>query len=58
MTKFDRKLDNGLAPIRKSSPIIKKTAKIGRKYLVYYRHGKYYLIDLSLKKGGHSQQFK
>jgi len=29
-----------------------------RKYLLDYRKGKYTIIDLSLKKRGHSQKFK
>lgn len=29
-----------------------------RKYLVDYRKGKYVIIDLTLKKRGHSQKFK
>ena len=29
-----------------------------RMYLIDYRKGKYLIIDLSLKKRGHSQRFK
>jgi len=47
----DRRLKNG-----------KRGFKMGqldeRKYLVDYRKGKYTIIDLSLKKRGHSQKFK
>jgi hypothetical protein len=47
----DRRLKNG-----------KRGFKMGqsdeRKYLVDYRKGKYTIIDLTLKKRGHSQKFK
>jgi len=47
----DRQLKNG-----------KRGFKMGqsneRIYLVDYRKGKYLIIDLSLKKRGHSQRFK
>jgi hypothetical protein len=36
----------------KSSP----TPKL-KKYLLHYAKGKYYLINLSLKKGGHDQKY-
>jgi len=48
---FDRQLKNG-----------KRGFKMGqsdkRTYLAYYAKGKYTIIDLSLKKRGHSQRFK
>ncbi len=48
---FDRQLKNG-----------KRGFKMGqfdeRKYFVHYAKGKYTIIDLSLKKRGHSQRFK
>jgi len=48
---FDRQLKNG-----------KRGFKMGqldeRKYFVDYRKGKYVIIDLTLKKRGHSQKFK
>jgi len=47
----DRRLKNG-----------KRGFKMGqsdeRKYFVHYAKGKYTIIDLSLKKRGHSQRFK
>ena len=47
----DRRLKNG-----------KRGFKMGqsdeKKYLVDYRKGKYVIIDLTLKKRGHSQKFK
>jgi len=47
----DRRLKNG-----------KRGFKMGqsdeRRYLAYYAKGKYTIIDLSLKKRGHSQRFK
>ena len=50
-TPFDRRLKNG-----------KRGFKMGqsdeRKYFVHYAKGKYTIIDLSLKKRGHSQKFK
>jgi len=50
-TPFDRRLKNG-----------KRGFKMGqsdeRKYFVDYRKGKYVIIDLALKKRGHSQKFK
>jgi len=56
MTSFDRELNN--RPCR--PPQIKanysKPAKKGRNYYVAYRAGKYVIIDLDLKKGGHSQR--
>jgi len=50
-TSFDRRLKNG-----------KRGFKMGhsdeKRYFVHYAKGKYYIIDLTLKKRGHSQKFK
>lgn len=58
MTRFDRVLDNGAETAQPPQHHYLKKAKQSKKYFVHYSKGRYYLIDLTLKKKGHSQKFK
>jgi hypothetical protein len=57
MAKLDRQLNNRGLPRTTKTPIVKPRRKCPPTILVDYRNGKYILIDLETKKGGHSQRY-
>jgi len=52
MPKIDRQLKNRATPVKFNNKAKQSD------YFVYYKGGRYFLIDLRLKKKGHSQKFK